>query len=86
MNYELLQRIADGEHTFARRDLEDATEGRVFDRLVEDLMDLQARNLISMRPNVPQLNRRTWQGTYTAAGACDLTETGRRALAARGRR
>ena len=86
MNYELLQRIADGERTFVRRDLDDAAEGRAFDRLVEDLMDLQARNLISMRPNVPPLNRRTWHGTYAAAGECDLTETGRRALAAHGRR
>ena len=86
MNYQLLQRIADGERTFARRDLNDEAEGRVFDRLVMDLMDLQARNLIGMWPNVPQLNRQTWHGTYAATGECDLTETGRRALAARGRR
>ena len=86
VNYDLLQRIADGERTFERRDLHDEAEGRAFDRLVEDLMDLRARLLISMSPNVPQLNRQTWQGTYFKTGACDLTDTGRRTLAARGRR
>jgi hypothetical protein len=86
VNYELLQRIADGERTFARRDLHDEVEGRTFDRAVEDLMDLQARLLISMWPNVPHLNRQTRHGTYSHTGVCELTDTGRRALSAHSRR
>jgi hypothetical protein len=79
MNFALLQRIASGETSFGRRDVNDATDGDTFDTLVEDLFELEQGRLITMRP-APIKNKQTRHGRYYRTGVCALTQNGRREI------
>ena len=71
MHILLLQRLADGEHTFVpgpEADLE---------HLLPHLLDLRGRELIRL----PESRiMRSLTGEVLAVGPCDLTDAGRRAL------
>ena len=79
MNFVLLQRIASGETSFGRRDVNGAIDGEAFDALVEDLFELEQGRLIKMHP-APMKNTQTRHGHYYRTGVCTLMQQGRHEL------
>src|SRR5215208_4591119 len=72
----LLSRIEAGEHTF--RPGIGSSEGEDFDLLIQQLRSLRDRGLIRL-PDTRIM--RTQGGPLLGSGPCDLTESGRQALA-----
>lgn len=72
----LLARIAEGEHTF-RAEGRTAGDRQAFDSLVEHLLAMSRRQLVSCNP--PLMDERG-EGQYAAVTGVELTDAGRRFL------